>query len=211
MPAQRFGVVPRFTMIGGDFETVRGAWGVRGEVAAFVDDELQSTRAARGVPAVRSTAGIGVDRRAGDYRMAANVLWSWRGVDRLDPVRPGVRRTTTKLERTDCHLVVAADRSFARETRTLRVFAVYDPADATTFARVIGAVSVRDNVWLEGSAGCSPASSLDVIGRLTRRDFALRPLEGVLLNLIPAPRATTPGRSPATATGRGSFPAASRR
>jgi hypothetical protein len=42
---------PRFTMVGGDFETVHGPWGVRGEVAAFVDDELQSTRAIADCPA----------------------------------------------------------------------------------------------------------------------------------------------------------------
>ena len=149
---------PRFTMIGGDFETVRGLWGVRGEVAAFVDDELQSTRLVRGVPGRSLTAGIGVDRKAGDYRIAANALWGWSGGDE-------------EVERTDISFVLAADRSFARETRTLRVFGVYDPADATAFARVIGAVSVRENVWLEGSAGVFTGSSLDVIGRLTRRDF----------------------------------------
>jgi hypothetical protein len=76
-----------------------------------------------------------------------------------------------EIERADLSFVVAADRSFARETRTVRVFAVYDPADSTAFARVIGALSLRDDVWLEGSAGVFTGSSLDVIGRLTRRDF----------------------------------------
>ena len=51
------------------------------------------------------------------------------------------------------------------------MFGVYDPADAKAFTRVICAVSVRDNVWLEGSAGVFTGSSLDVIGRLTHRDF----------------------------------------
>jgi hypothetical protein len=170
---------PRFTMIGADFETVRGVWGVRGEVAAFVDDELQSVRAVQGVAGRSLTAGIGVDRKAGDYRIAANALWSWSGVDealRLADARSGQAANAfegdPELERTDLSVVLAADRSFARETRTLRVFAVYDPAEATIFTRVIGAVSVRDNVWIEGSAGVFTGSSLDVIGRLTRRDFA---------------------------------------
>ena len=35
-------VFPRFTMIGGDFETVSGQWGIRGEVAAFVGDNFQA-------------------------------------------------------------------------------------------------------------------------------------------------------------------------
>jgi hypothetical protein len=166
---------PRFTMVGGDFETVHGPWGVRGEVAAFVDDELQSTRAIRGVPGHSVTAGLGLDRKAGDYRIAANALWS-RSALRLGDARSGQGLAEfagdPEIERTDLTLVVAADRSFARETRTLRLFAVYDPADATTFTRVIAAISVRDNVWIEGSAGLITGTSLDIIGRLTRRDFA---------------------------------------
>jgi hypothetical protein len=157
-------------MIGADFETVRGLWGIRGEAAAFVDDELQSLRLVQGVPGHSVTAGIGVDRRAGDYRIAANALFAWSGLDDSAPSAQPFAGDD-ELERTDMSLVIAADRSFARETRTLRVFAVYDPADATAFTRVIGAVSVRDNVWLEGSGGVFTGSSLDVIGRLTRRDF----------------------------------------
>ena len=161
----------RFTMIGGDFETVRGLWGVRGEIAAFVDDELQSTLGARGVPGHSVSAGVGIDRRAGDYRVAGNILWSWSGVDNDDPAGQ-VFAGDDEVERTDLAIVLAADRAFARETRTVRLFAVYDPADATTFARVIAAVSIRDNVWVEGSAALFTGSSLDVIGRLTHRDFA---------------------------------------
>jgi hypothetical protein len=161
---------PRFTMIGADFETVRGLWGIRGEVAAFVDDELQSLSALRGVAGRSFSAGIGIDRRAGDYRIAANALWSRSDVDESDPA--GVPFAGDEdVERTDVSLVFAADRSFARETRTLRLFAVYDPADSTAFTRVIGAVSVRDNVWIEGSGGVFSGSSLDIIGRLARRDF----------------------------------------
>ena len=134
---------PRFTMIGGDFETVRGPWGVRGEAAAFVEDDLD-----------RVESGIGVDRRAGDYRVAANVLL-----------------THQRIEGNDVTLVAAADRSFARETRTVRLFAVYDPTDGTTFVRAVAAVSLRDDVWIEGSAGVFTGSSTDTLGRLARRDF----------------------------------------
>ena len=148
------------------------------------DDELQSTRAAQGVPGHSLTAGVGVDRKAGDYRIAANALWSLSGVDGANPCGAAFVGDE-EIERTDVSLVVAADRSFARETRTLRVFAVYDPAEATTFSRVIGAVSVRDNVWIEGSAGLLTGSSLDVIGRLTAARFRLRSREGLLLNPVP--------------------------
>jgi hypothetical protein len=161
---------PRFTMVGGEFETVRGPWGLRGEAAAFVEDELQSTRAARGVPGRSVEAGLGVDRRAGDYRIAANVLCSWRAVDRSDP-RGAAFADDDELAGSDVTLVVAANRNFARETRRLRVFGVYDPGEGTAFGRVIAAVSVRDNISVEGSAGIFAGSSLDTIGRLTERDF----------------------------------------
>ena len=136
-----FAPYDRFAMLGADFETVRGPWGLRGEAAWFSDDRVEG--------------GIGADRRAGEYRIAANVLV-----------------THEALDGTDALIVASADRNFARETRTLRVLGVYDPIDDTGFARVIAAISLRDNVWLEGSGGVFAGSSNDTIGRLTRRDFA---------------------------------------
>jgi hypothetical protein len=136
---------PRYTMVGADFETVRGAWGVRGEAAFF---ERQSIE-----------AGVGVDRRAGSYRMAGNLLYA-----RRPAAGSGSRES-------DVTLVAAADRSFARETRTLRLFAVHSATDGTTFVRAIGAVSLRDDVWLEASGGLFTGTSTTAIGQLSRRDF----------------------------------------
>ena len=53
-------IYPRFTMIGADFESVRGKWGMRGEIAAFVDDNFQSAdlrvvKGHRSTPALAST------------------------------------------------------------------------------------------------------------------------------------------------------------
>jgi hypothetical protein len=161
---------PRFTMIGGDFETTRGAWGIRGELAAFVDDELQSTLLARGVPGRSIDAGAGVDRKAGSYRIAGDVLWSTRRVTDAISDR-GAELARSELNRTDLNLVLAVDRTFARETRNVRVFAVYDPADDTTFSRIIAGISLHDNVWLEGSGGLFSGDADDTLGRLASRDF----------------------------------------
>jgi hypothetical protein len=160
---------PRFTMIGGDFESVRGAWGVRGEMAYFVRDELQSAVLLRGVRGTSVEGGVGVDRKAGDYRLAGDVLVSHRAASDADTLAHTVDEDT--LNGTDVTLVVAVDRSFVRETRTLRVFAVNNPGKGTTFLRAIGAVNLRDNVWLELSGGLFAGSSTDTIGRLTDRDF----------------------------------------
>ena len=143
---------PRFTMVGGDVEAVRGAWGVRGEVAGFVEDRVQSPDGAAPIEARTVDAGIGVDRRAGDYRIAANAMYSHRLED-------------------DFTLVIAADRSFARETRTARLFAVYNPSNGTTFTRAILMAALRDNVAVEGSGGIFSGVSDDTLGRLTQRDF----------------------------------------
>jgi hypothetical protein len=79
--------------------------------------------------------------------------------------------TTGAADGNDVVLVTSAERSFVQETRRVRVFAVYDPTDNTVFARIIAARSLRDNVWLEGSAGLFAGTSLDTIGLMTRRDF----------------------------------------
>jgi len=141
-------VFPRFTMIGADFETVRGPWGVRGEFAWF---HSVSPRSFEG--------GIGADRRAGNYRVALNVV-----VSRADD--------------TDVTFVAWAERSFARETRTTRLFAVYDPSDDTAFVRAIAAWSVRDNLsveasggWLTGDPASAAQSGTDVLALLAHRDF----------------------------------------
>jgi hypothetical protein len=142
-------VFPRFTMIGGDFETVRGPWGLRGEVAWY------------DTPAPRSfEGGIGADRRAGSYRVAINALVSHAAGD------------------TDASLVGWAERSFARETRQVRLLAVYDPSDDTAFIRGIGVFNVRDNLsletsagWFTGEPGGTTQSGTDVLSLLSRRDF----------------------------------------
>src|SRR5207237_7645822 len=65
---------PRFTMIGGDMETVTGPWGFRAETAVFVADAFQAADAV-GLRTGRSfDTGAGVDRKAGDYRVSGSVV-----------------------------------------------------------------------------------------------------------------------------------------
>jgi hypothetical protein len=146
--AEYTAIFPRFTMVGVDFETVRGPWGLRGELAWF---DSVSPRSFEG--------GIGADRRAGSYRVALNAVVS-------------------RAEDTDVSLVGYAERTFARETRGARLLAVYDPSDDTAFIRGIGSWSIRDNVSVEASAGFFTGSAdggaqsgIDVLALLSRRDF----------------------------------------
>ena len=156
---------PRFTMLGGDFETVSGEWGLRGEVAAFVDRTLQAIERPVLANGRAFEAGIGVDRRTGAYRVSGSVVATRRWVtDNSSAVSP-------EIDRADVTLVAVVDRSFARETRTLRVFAVYNPNEASVFARVITAWSLRDNLAFEASGGWFTGDGVDVLSRFATRDF----------------------------------------
>ena len=164
---------PRFTMVAGDFETVRGPWGLRGEVAYFPETTLQSfgTGTTTGIPGRTLSAGVGADRKTGDYRVAANVVVTRRRLDmallsraRVMPYDPGVAST-------DVLMVGWAERSFARETRTVRVLAAWNPEAQSLFVRAIGGWSLGDDVALEVSGGWLQGEGRDLLSRLARRDF----------------------------------------
>jgi predicted RND superfamily exporter protein len=153
---------PRFTMVGADFETVRGEWGMRGEVAAFVDDSFQGANLAI-VPGASWDAGLGVDRRAGDYQFSGSVL-----VRRERP--DGV--VGSGLEpRTDLSFIFSSDRTFARERYRLRAFSVVNTSEKSAFLRAIGVATLTDDVALEGSGGWFVGDGRDTIGRFNDSDF----------------------------------------
>ncbi|HYN07151.1 MAG TPA: DUF1302 family protein [Vicinamibacterales bacterium] len=153
---------PRFTMIAGDFETVRGEWALRGEAAWFVDKRLAGLTRLDGVPGRAFDAGVGVDRRSGDYRVFVSAIvhreWS--------------RRDQT-LTKADLNLVGSIDRDIARGRYFLRGFAVANPADSSAFARALFVWRVRDDVSVEGSAAAFLGTSDDTLGRFQDRDFLL--------------------------------------
>jgi hypothetical protein len=152
---------PRFTMVGGDFETVAGPWVVRGEVAAFTRDAFQAPGAAAALTGHAFDAGAAVDRKAGSYRVSGQVLVHREAYDPAFHL-PG---------RTDVSLIVSADRAFSRQKYQGRLFGVYNPAGGSGFVRGIATASLRDNVALEGSLGWFAGSGVDNIGRFADSDF----------------------------------------
>lgn len=156
---------PRFAMVGGDFETVRGQWGVRGEIAAFTEDTFQDR--AGPVGGTSFDAGIGVDRKAGDYRVSGTVLLHREAYD-----RPLTTEGAPETSRTDVSLIASMDRSFAREKYNVRLFSVYSATEGSSFLRGIATAKLRDDVSLEGSLGWFVGEGRDLIGRFSQSDFA---------------------------------------
>lgn len=167
------GYHPRFTMVAGDAETVRGPWGLRGEVAYFPNATLQSygTGTTTGVPGNTLVVGVGGDRKTGNYRVAANMVVTRRRLDMDLLIRALLMPYDPAVASTDVLLVGWAERSFARETRTLRLLVANNPAEGSVFLRAIGAWSLHDGVALEASGGWLSGSGQDLLSRLERRDF----------------------------------------
>jgi hypothetical protein len=156
----------RFTMVGADFETVAGEWVWRGEVAAFVDRAFAGPGTTALVDGKTLDAGIGFDRRAGDFRVFGSVV-----------VHRDWSVAAPAVERTDVNLVGSIERSFGRERYLGRVFAVVNPVDAAIFARAMFAWKLTDVLGLELSSGSFLGSSDDTIGRFHERDFVMAKLQ----------------------------------
>ncbi len=151
-------------MIGGDFEASRGSWTLRGEAGWRVDDTLTAPAdPAAAIPAPRIEAGrslqagLGGDRKAGDYRVNASILVEHRDAVTFDDV--------------DVTLVGGGERVFSRDTIRVRVFGTWNFSDASGFARTIAGWNVRDNLWLEGSVGWFIGEGDDTLSRFSSRDF----------------------------------------
>jgi len=152
---------PRFRMIAGDFETVHGGWAFRGEAALFVKKKLQTAEGTL-VNGRVLDAGLGFDRRTGDYRVFGSVLLRREWSDEA----PAVAKTNVSL-------VGSIEREFARERYLARVFAVVNPGDASAFVRGLLVSRLRDNTALELSAAAFAGTGDDTISRFRTRDFVL--------------------------------------
>ena len=158
-------VFPRFTMIGGDFETVSGQWGIRGEVAVFARDSFQKIAPAPAVmPGNSLDVGFGVDRKAGAYRISGTVLLHREAYDLPLEV-------TGEDGRTDVSVLLSADRTFGRERYQVRVFSVYTPSEGSGFGRAIGSAKLRDDLAVEVSGGLFAGEGRDLVGRFKDSDF----------------------------------------
>jgi hypothetical protein len=150
----------RFTMYATDFETVIGAWALRGELAAFADRQLPGVSVPGMVTGRVLDAGVGFDRRAGSARLYGTVLVHRESSD-VDPA----------VDRSDVSLVGSIERRLARERHLLRAFAIGNPGDRTGFLRGLWIWDLTDNAAFELSGGAFLGTGDDALARFENRDF----------------------------------------
>ncbi len=136
----------RFTMVAGDFETVAGAWAVRGETALRIDQAFD--------------IGAGVDRKTGEFRLFASAILH------RDFATPLAKAST------NFNVIGSIERKFGRDHYLARVFGIVNPDDRSGFVRGLLVWSVTDKVAIEASAAKFVGTGDDGIARFAGRDFA---------------------------------------
>lgn len=136
----------RFTMVAGDFETVTGAWAIRGETALRIDQAFD--------------IGVGVDRKTGEFRLFASAI-----VHR-DFATPFAKPAN------NFNVIGSVERKFGREHYLARAFGIVNPDDRSGFLRGLFIWSATDKVAIEASAAKFVGTGDDGISRFSGRDFA---------------------------------------
>lgn len=136
----------RFTMVAGDFETVAGAWAVRGETALRIDQAFD--------------VGVGVDRKTGEFRLFASAILH------RDFATPFAEAST------NLNVIGSIERKFGRDHYLARAFGIVNPDDRSGFLRGLLLWSATDQVAVEVSAAKFVGSGDDGISRFAGRDFA---------------------------------------
>ena len=105
-------------------------------------------------------AGVGVDRRAGDYRVFGSVLIrrDWSADD------PGVASTNVNL-------VGSLDRAFLRDRFSRASSPSSIPVTRLASCADSSSGTARDNVAIEGTAGAFLGTGDDNLSRFKNRDF----------------------------------------
>jgi hypothetical protein len=163
----------RFTMLGGDVETVVGQWAIRGEAAFFPERPTQGEPPVGIFESNALEAGVGVDRRAGDFTLSGTVLLRRDHVKYRVPRFPGPRESYRDLiePRTNVSVVGGFSRTFNRDRIETRVFSLVNPGDRAAFVRGVLSWKPADDVTIESSIGWFAGEGDDVITQFGDRDF----------------------------------------
>ena len=165
------GSYPGFTMVSGDFETAFQRWAIRGEAVVSRDDAVPSSR---GLALSRGRivqAGLGADRSLAGYRVLGEILYKWVALDPGAIPADPLSADPAAFDRHAVSAVLVAERRFARETRVLRAFGIYDATARNGVVRGVASIQLARRLWAETAVGWFLGRRSGALGPFIDSDF----------------------------------------
>ena len=150
----------KYSMLGYDFEFVKGKWGIRGEGAFFTGQGFQKKGVLDYIKGNSFTVGFGVDRSFRDYYMNFSALYQKISVD-------------SSIDEREEEITLLADieRKFSYDTKVIKLFSIYNTMGNSMFLKGTFSVNLLENLWAELSIGIFEGKERDVLSKFEDSDF----------------------------------------
>lgn len=165
------GTYPEYTMVSGDFETALSRWTFRGEAVYSDDKAIQARRSPVTASGRTVQAGFGADRSLAGFRVLGELIWHHAEIDTPSLPTDPLTGVAPVFERRSLTAVGIVERQFARQTRLIRGFGIYDGVNKNGIARAIAAISPRQGFWVEGTAVWFSGRRAGLLGSFIDDDF----------------------------------------
>ena len=152
----------KYTMLGYDFEFVKGKWGIRGEGAFFSDYGFQKKGILDYAKGNYFIGGFGVDRSFGDNYLNFSVLYRKIFVD--DDIDERRKEIT---------LLGNVERKFSYETKIIKLFSIYNTMSDSIFIKGTFSIMLLEGLWIESSVGIFEGKEKDTLSKFEDSDFFL--------------------------------------
>ena len=152
----------KYTMLGYDFEFVKGKWGIRGEGAFFSDYGFQKKGILDYAEGNYFIGGFGVDRSFGDNYFNFSALYRKIFVD--DAIEERKKEIT---------LLGNVERQFSYETKIIKLFSLYNTMSDSIFLKGTFSIMLLEGLWIESSVGIFEGKEKDILSKFEDSDFFL--------------------------------------
>ena len=150
----------KYSMLGYDFEFVKGKWGIRGEGAFFTGQGFQKKGTLDYIKGNSFTVGFGVDRSFGDNYLNVSALYQNISVD-----------SSIEERKEEITFLADIERTFSYDTKVIKLFSIYNTMGRSMFLKGTFSVNLLENLWLELSIGIFEGKEKDVLSKFEDSDF----------------------------------------
>lgn len=152
----------KYTMLGYDFEFVKGKWGIRGEGAFFSDYGFQKEGILDYAKGNYFIGGFGVDRSFGGNYFNFSALYRKIFID--DALEERKREIT---------LLGNIERQFSYETKEIKLFSIYNTMSDSIFIKGTFRSMLLEGLWIDVSVGIFEGKEKDTLSKFEESDFFL--------------------------------------